>query len=51
VGERLRDRALRRECGHVSEGQSRRCYVADLDARAVLVEPAYVDLDYLSEFA
>jgi hypothetical protein len=28
-----------------------RWYLADLDAKSVLVEPAYFDRDYLSEFA
>ena len=27
-----------------------RCYLHDLGARAVMVEPSYFDRDYLSEF-
>ncbi len=34
-----------------SQGQYLRWYLADLDAKTVLVEPAYFDRDYLSEFA
>lgn len=33
------------------QGQYLRSYLADLDAKTVLVEPAYFDRDYLSEFA
>lgn len=33
------------------QGQYLRWYLADLDAKSVLVEPAYFDRDYLSEFA
>jgi hypothetical protein len=33
------------------QGQYLRVYLADLGARSVLVEPAYFDRDYLSEFA
>ncbi len=35
----------------LSQGQYLRWYLADLDAKTVLVEPAYFDRDYLSEFA
>jgi hypothetical protein len=34
-----------------AQGQYLRWYLADLDAKSVLVEPAYFDRDYLSEFA
>ena len=34
-----------------SQGQYLRWYLADLDAKSVLIEPAYFDRDYLSEFA
>ena len=35
----------------LSQGQYLRWYLADLGATSVLVEPAYFDRDYLSEFA
>jgi hypothetical protein len=34
-----------------AQGQYLRWYLADLAARSVIVEPAYFDRDYLSEFA
>jgi hypothetical protein len=33
------------------QGQYLRWYLADLEAKSVLVEPSYFDRDYLSEFA